>query len=102
MKDGKFVAIVEPASRFYTIRKMPRAEAGIVTLGFGQFYESISPTPGATTVDIKLFWKPLVILIWIGALIMGFGGALSLSDRRLRFGIASRARRAPPAAVPAE
>ena len=30
-------------------------------------------------------------LIWIGALIMALGGALSLSDRRLRRGVASRA-----------
>ena len=102
MRDGKFVAIVEPAARFYPIRKMARAEAGIVTLGLGQFYESVAAPTGSTTVDVKLFWKPLVILIWIGALIMGLGGALSLSDRRLRFGVAARARRAAPAAVPAE
>lgn len=103
MKDGKLVAIVEPAARFYPIRKMPRAEAGIVTVGLGQFYESIAvPTAGAPTIDVKLYWKPLVVLIWIGALIMGLGGAVSLSDRRLRFGVASRARRTPPVAVPAE
>ena len=102
-RDGRVVATVEPASRFYSVRKMARAEAGIVTLGFGQFYESIAaPTAGASSVDVKLFWKPLVTLIWIGALIMGFGGALSLSDRRLRFGIAARARRATAAVVPAE
>jgi cytochrome c-type biogenesis protein CcmF len=100
-RDGIVVATVEPASRFYPVRKMARAEAGIVTLGFGQFYESIA-APTGQSVDVKLFWKPLVTLIWIGALIMGFGGALSLSDRRLRFGIASRARRARVDAVPAE
>jgi cytochrome c-type biogenesis protein CcmF len=101
-ENGKPVAVIEPAERFYPIRKMPKAEAGIVTLGLGQFYESLTVQPGQSTVDVKLYWKPFVILIWIGALIMGFGGALSLSDRRLRFGIASRARRASPAAVPAE
>ncbi len=101
-RDGIVIATVEPASRFYPVRKMARAEAGIVTLGLGQFYESIAAPTGGTGVDVKLFWKPLVTLIWIGALIMGFGGLMSLSDRRLRFGIAARARRAPPLAVPAE
>ena len=102
-KNGAVIARLEPASRFYPVRKMARAEAGIVTLGLGQFYESIgSPVAGSPTIDVKLYWKPLVTLIWIGALIMGLGGALSLSDRRLRFGIAARARRAHPAAVPAE
>ena len=103
-RDGEVIARLEPASRFYPVRKMARSEAGIVTLGLGQFYESIgSPVAGSPTIDVKLYWKPLVTLIWIGALIMGLGGALSLSDRRLRFGIAARARRAhPAAAVPAE
>lgn len=101
-RDGRLIALLEPATRFYPIRKMSRAEAGIATLGFGQFYESIATPSGTGKVDVKLFWKPLVTLIWIGALIMGFGGALSLSDRRLRFGIAARVRRVRPAAVPAE
>ena len=101
-RDGVVVATVEPASRFYPVRRMARAEAGIITLGLGQFYESIAAPTGGAGVDVKLFWKPLVTLIWIGALIMGFGGAMSLSDRRLRFGVAARARRAAPLAMPAE
>ncbi len=32
-RDGIVIATVEPASRFYPVRKMARAEAGIVTLG---------------------------------------------------------------------
>jgi cytochrome c-type biogenesis protein CcmF len=28
----------------------------------------------------------VVLLIWLGALVMALGGALSLSDRRLRIG----------------
>jgi len=39
--------------------------------------------------------------IWIGALFMFMGGAVSLSDRRLRVGAPGRARRL-PAAAPAE
>ena len=102
-KDGEVIANLEPASRFYPVRKMARAEAGIVTLGLGQFYDSIgSPVAGSPTIDVKLYWKPLVTLIWIGALIMGLGGGLSLSDRRLRFGIAARAKRSRISAIPAE
>ena len=33
-----------------------------------------------------LYFKPQVLLIWLGAAIMFAGGALSLSDRRLRVG----------------
>jgi len=41
-----------------------------------------------------------VRFIWIGALIMFLGGAVSLSDRRLRVGAPGRARRF--VAAPAE
>jgi len=100
---GVEVARIEPANRFYPSRKMSRAEAGIATLGFGQLYMSISGTTPDGGIDARLYWKPLVTLIWIGALVMGFGGALSLSDRRLRIGVARRARVSPvPNAQPAE
>ena len=35
---------------------------------------------------MRLYFKPQVLLIWLGALIMFVGGGLSLSDRRLRVG----------------
>jgi cytochrome c-type biogenesis protein CcmF len=40
----------------------------------------------------RLYFNPLVRFIWIGTLIMFFGGMLSLSDRRLRVGAPKRAR----------
>jgi len=89
---GVQVAEIEPANRFYPARKMNRAEAGIATLGLGQVYMSIGGASPDGAIDARLYWKPLVSLIWIGALIMGFGGVLSLSDRRLRIGVARRAR----------
>jgi cytochrome c-type biogenesis protein CcmF len=42
-----------------------------------------------------------VRLIWLGALVMGLAGLLSLSDRRLRIGVPRPARRKPVPA-PAE
>ena len=52
---------------------------------------------------MRLYFNPLVRLIWLGALVMALGGALSLSDRRLRVGAPRRGRRAhvpAPAEVP--
>jgi cytochrome c-type biogenesis protein CcmF len=40
--------------------------------------------------------------IWLGALLMAFGGLVSLSDRRWRIGIATRARAALPQLAPGE
>jgi cytochrome c-type biogenesis protein CcmF len=92
-QDGGDVAAIDPAVRFYPTRQMSRAEAGIKTLNFGQVYVGISDGVKPGTVDARLYWKPLVTLIWIGALIMGLGGLVSLSDRRLRIGVAHRVRK---------
>ena len=97
---GSLVAIIDPAKRFYPARQMPTTEAGIATLGLGQVYVSLSEQNPDGSLDARLYWKPYVALIWIGALLMALGGGLSLSDRRLRIGVARRARS--PAAQPAE
>jgi cytochrome c-type biogenesis protein CcmF len=41
---------------------------------------------------VRLYHKPLVLLIWLGAVVMVIGGGLSLSDRRLRIGAPKPAR----------
>ncbi len=90
---GKVIATIEPARRFYPTRQMTTTEAGIVTIGLGQLYVSLSGENADGSLDGRIYWKPYVSLIWIGALVMAFGGLLSLSDRRVRIGVAKRARR---------
>jgi cytochrome c-type biogenesis protein CcmF len=52
---------------------------------------------------VRLYFKPHVLLIWLGAAIMFTGGALSISDRRLRVGAPRPARaKAASALQPAE
>ena len=88
---GTVVATIEPARRQFLAREMTTTEAGLATLDFGQVYVSIAdPTPEG--VPARLYWKPLVTLIWLGGAAMALGGAVSLADRRLRFGIPKRAR----------
>jgi cytochrome c-type biogenesis protein CcmF len=57
-----------------------------MTRGAGQLYLSLGDTNPDGSIAIRLYYKPLVMLIWLGAIIMMVGGALSLSDRRLRVG----------------
>jgi cytochrome c-type biogenesis protein CcmF len=94
-RDGKVVAQIAPSKRFFSTRRMSTSQAGIVTLNFGQIYVSIADQNENGSLDARLYWKPLVSLIWLGAVVMAFGGCLSLSDRRLRVGVARRAAKAP-------
>ena len=57
-----------------------------MTRGFSQLYLSLGDTEKDGAVAIRLYYKPMVLLIWLGAVVMMLGGALSLSDRRLRVG----------------
>jgi cytochrome c-type biogenesis protein CcmF len=92
---GAIVATVEPAKRFFPARQTSTTQAGIATLWLGQLYISIGDQAGDGAVAARLYWKPLVTLIWLGACVMAFGGALSLADRRLRIGAPAPARTAP-------
>jgi cytochrome c-type biogenesis protein CcmF len=69
-----------------------------------QLYLSLGDPMPNGNVAVRLYFKPQVLLIWLGAMIMFAGGALSLSDRRLRVGAPQPARRATakPALQPAE
>jgi len=95
---GAFVAAIEPARRQFATRQMATTEAGIATINFGQVYVSIGDPAADGTVPTRLYWKPLVTFIWLGACAMALGGALSLADRRLRFGAPARAKSAAAAA----
>jgi len=75
-----------PSKRFYATRQMATTEAAIETVGLSQLYLSLGDATGDGSVAVHVSYKPLVTLIWIGAVVMTLGGSLSLSDRRLRIG----------------
>jgi cytochrome c-type biogenesis protein CcmF len=99
-RAGVPIATLEPAKRSFESRATTTTEAALLTRGFSQLYLSLGDVNDDGSVAIRLYYKPLVLLIWIGAIVMMFGGALSLSDRRLRIGAPRPA--AKPAVQPAE
>ena len=72
---------------------MPTTEAGIRTIGLSQLYVSLGDGTADGALVVRVWWKPLVTLIWGGALVMMAGGGVSLFDRRLRVGAPSRGAR---------
>jgi cytochrome c-type biogenesis protein CcmF len=90
------VGTMEPAKRSFQTRQMSTTEAALLTRGFSQLYLSLGDPEPDGAIAVRVYHKPLVLLIWLGALVMFIGGALSLSDRRLRIGAPK------PAARPAD
>ncbi|RAI00998.1 heme lyase NrfEFG subunit NrfE [Acuticoccus sediminis] len=91
-RGGRTVSILKPAKRFYPARNMPTTEAAIKTIGASQLYVTLGDVADGKVV-VRMFYKPMVLLIWIGGLIAAAGGALSLADRKLRIGLPAPARR---------
>ncbi|MBI3434102.1 MAG: heme lyase CcmF/NrfE family subunit [Proteobacteria bacterium] len=91
-RGAETIAVLEPAKRTFAARNMTTTEAALLTRGVGQIYLSLGDVNSDGSVAVRLYDKPLVLLIWIGTLVMAAGGALSLSDRRLRVGAPKPAR----------
>jgi len=91
-KDGVEVADVWSSKRLYTARQMPTTEAGIVTFGLSQLYVSLGDPMADGGIVVRIWWKPWILCIWYGTIVMMIGGVVSLSDRRLRVGAPKRAK----------
>jgi cytochrome c-type biogenesis protein CcmF len=85
-RDGDIVTVMEPAKRSFATRQMSTTEAALYSHGASQLYVSLGDPTADGAIAVRVYHKPLVLLIWIGALVMAVGGGLSLSDRRLRVG----------------
>jgi cytochrome c-type biogenesis protein CcmF len=99
--SGEVIGAMEPSRRTFPARNMATTEAALMTRGVSQLYLSLGDPNKDGTVPVRLYFKPHVLLIWLGAVVMFIGGGLSLSDRRLRIG-APRPARAKAALQPAE
>jgi cytochrome c-type biogenesis protein CcmF len=84
---GVPIAVMEPSKRSFAARATTTTEAALLTRGFSQLYLSLGDVNNDGSISVRLYHKPMVLLIWLGAVVMAFGAALSLSDRRLRIGV---------------
>src|SRR6516225_4679987 len=84
--NGDLIGVMEPSRRTFPTRNMTTTEAALMTRGVSQLYVSLGDPMQNGNVAVRLYFKPKVLLIWLGAAFMFAGGALSLSDRRLRIG----------------
>jgi cytochrome c-type biogenesis protein CcmF len=86
-KDGNVIGVMEPSKRVFPSRDgMSTTEAALLTRGVSQLYLSLGDSNADGSLALRLYHKPMVLLLWLGAVVMALGGALSLSDRRLRIG----------------
>ncbi len=81
--DNRFTLTSE--RRFFPSAQSQTTEAGIHVTPLGNVYISAGEETAQGLV-VRMWNHPLIVWIWVGGLAMGAGGAVSLSDRRLRLG----------------
>ncbi|TAJ94229.1 MAG: heme lyase CcmF/NrfE family subunit [Gammaproteobacteria bacterium] len=103
-RGGRSVADLHSEKRVYTVRNMPMTEAGIDAGLFRDLYislgEPLDEGTGAGDWSIRLYYRPLVRWIWLGAIFMAAGGLLAACDRRYRVQVKHAATEASRAAAP--
>jgi len=98
LKDGNVVATLHPQKRVYVRNQQPQTESAIDPGLFRDIYVALGEpigTDGAWAV--RVYVKPFVRWIWLGALFMMLGGFIAAVDRRFR---ALPAAKAQPAREP--
>jgi len=84
LKDGREVATLHPQKRVYLVQQNPMTEAAIDPGLTRDLYVALGDPLDGGAWSVRIYHKPFVRWIWLGALIMAFGGILSASDRRYR------------------
>jgi cytochrome c-type biogenesis protein CcmF len=98
-KGDSTIALLTPQKRAYN-SGMPMTEASIDAGLFRDLYVALGEPIGVQGAwALRIYHKPLIRWIWLGALIMAFGGLLAAADPRYRKLAAKEAKRADNAAT---
>ena len=87
-RNGEVITELHPQKRVYTEQNNPMTEAAIDDGLFRDLYaamgESMDSSTGEGAWSLRLYYKPMIRWIWLGCLLMTFGGVLAVSDKRYR------------------
>jgi cytochrome c-type biogenesis protein CcmF len=93
-KDGRLIETLKPEKRIYNASGQTMTIAAIATEILGDRYVSLGEPLANDDVrgawGLRIYIKPFVDWIWMGAFIMALGGLLAVSDRRYRLAVKRR------------
>ncbi len=83
-QNGEFVADLFPEKRTYLVQKMPMTEAAIDEGLFRDLFVALGEDLGKGSWSLRVYHKPYIAWLWIGAVLMSIGALVSATDRRYR------------------
>jgi cytochrome c-type biogenesis protein CcmF len=81
---GENITTLYPEKRNYGPGTMPMTEAGIDGGIFRDLFIALGEPLSNNAWSVRLYHKPVVSWIWVGAGLMGLGGLLAAFDKRYR------------------
>ena len=83
--DEGFNVTMAPEKRIYRVQQNPMTEAAIDAGFTRDLFIALGEEVGADgSWAIRIYYKPFIRWIWLGAIIMGIGGILAGTDKRYR------------------
>ncbi|MCI0654781.1 MAG: c-type cytochrome biogenesis protein CcmF, partial [Methylococcaceae bacterium] len=84
-RHGEFVAILKPQKRIYRVQRTPMTEAAIDTGLFRDLFVALGePLGNQGAWSVRIYHKPFIRWIWLGAIFMALGGLTASTDKRYR------------------
>jgi len=81
-KNGSFVTMLNPEKRAFTAAQNVTSETAIDRSIFRDLYVSLGDQAEGGGWTVRVYHKPLVNWIWLGALLMAIGGGIAVTDKR--------------------
>ena len=98
-EDGRTLAQLHPEKRLYRAQRNVMTEAAVDHTPLRDLYVALGEPLAGGDWSLRLYYRPMMRLVWLGGVIAALGGLLALSDRRYR--LARAAARADAAAAAA-
>ncbi len=87
-RDTKLITTIHSQKRYYPVVGTSMTEAGIDGNLFRDLYISLGEVLDGNDWSVRLYYRPFVRWLWLGAIMMTLGGLLAACDRRYRVKVA--------------
>jgi cytochrome c-type biogenesis protein CcmF len=87
LEDANVVTILRSQKRYYPVTGSTMTEAGIGGSLFQDLYVSLGEQLDNNDWSVRIYHRPFVRWLWLGAIFMALGGVVAASDRRYRYSL---------------
>jgi cytochrome c-type biogenesis protein CcmF len=100
-KDGRTLTVLHPEKRLYRAQQNVMTEAAVDYTLLRDVYVALGEPFENGDWSLRLYYRPMMRLVWLGGLCACLGGLLAITDRRYRLAQAVAAEREAAAPAPA-